>query len=212
MLFTPLVLAVLPLLLSGSFLGNNWVGMFFLPSGILLVSGFLHQHNEARLLLNTKWLVWTLQLLFLLIFLGINQLYPAITGKNTKTNFSDALLAEKVAALWQQHQSEPLTILIANTSTGGNVLLYARPEPLLLIHNNPVIAPWVNRQDVASCGAFVLVEKHEANLPEYVSLFQQATLKGTFLLPWGHANPKMMVQYAWAIISPEVNQPECRFK
>ncbi|MEI6065863.1 MAG: glycosyltransferase family 39 protein [Methylococcaceae bacterium] len=212
MLFTPLILALLPMLLKGSFLSSNWVSAFFLPAGIVLVSCFFRQHDEARLLKNTQYLVWAIQVIILLGFFVGTVLYPAMAGCNVKSNFPGKLLAERVTDIWSEHQQQPLTIVIANTWLGGNIMLHIRPEPTLLIDNNTIISPWVSRQDIASCGALVLTTGAEKASPDYSALFDPALIIGTFSLPWGHAPQGTVEEYTWAILAPEPNQPACKLR
>jgi hypothetical protein len=211
MLFTPLLLAMLPLLIKGNSLNSNWVSAFFLPAGILLVQVFFRHYDEAQLLKNTQRLVWGMQSVILLIFFGAAVIYPAMKGRSARTNYPSQALANTVSAIWREHQQQPLTIVIAENWLGGNVLLHVRPEPTLLIDNDTVISPWVTRQDVASCGALVLTSVEEMTLPTYSTLFNKAFATGTFALNWGHPPRGEVVQYAWAIQSPEPSQPPCRF-
>jgi hypothetical protein len=210
MLFTPLILAILPLLITGSQLDIAWVSAFFFPSGIVLVLYFFLHYDEAQLLQNTRRLVWGIQIIFLLVFFAGKVLYPATTGSSVQTNFPGKLLAEKASAMWRENSQQPLTIVIANTWLGGNLLLHARPEPTLLIDNNTVISPWVNHQDVASCGALVLTDV-EKDFTKFTDLFRLASATGTFSLNWGYAPRGEVVQLAWAVLIPEPNQPPCRF-
>lgn len=211
MLCTPLFLAILPLLFNGNSLNSNWVSAFFLPAGILLVHCFFRHYNEARLLKNTQRVVWVIQIVILLIFFVGAVVYPAMAGRNARTNYPSLQLAEQVSAIWHAHQQQPLTIVIANNWLGGNVLLHVRPEPTLLIDNDSLTSPWLSRQDVASCGALVLTTVAEMTLPAYATLFNEATATGTFALNWGHLPRGEVVHYAWAIKSPEQGQPACRF-
>ena len=211
MLFTPLILALLPMLLKGGFLSNNWISAFFLPAGIVLVQYFFRQHDETRLLQNTQYLVWGIQVVVMLIFFGGMVFYPTMAGRSVVYNFPSQLLAERVSATWREHQKQPLTIVIANTWLGGNVLLHARPEPILLIDNETVISPWVNRDNVASCGALVLTAIVDKTTPVYADLFKQASATGSFTLLWGHPPSGEVIEYAWAILSPEPNTTPCRF-
>jgi 4-amino-4-deoxy-L-arabinose transferase-like glycosyltransferase len=207
MLFAPLVLAMLPLLIKGNSLNSNWVSAFFLPSGILLVHSFFRAYDEAQLLKNTSRLVWLIQILVLLVFFGGAVIYPAMKGRSARTNYPSQQLAAQASTIWSQHQQQPLTIVIADNWLGGNILLHTHPEPMLLIDNDTVISPWVNRQDIASCGALVLTTVADKTLPSYADVFKQASTTGTFSLPWG----KSSEIYAWAILSPEANAAPCRF-
>jgi len=119
---------------------------------------------------------------------------------HARTNFPSQQLAEQASARWHEYQQQPLTIVIADNWLGGNVLLHTRPEPTLLIDNDTVISPWVNRHDIASCGALVLTTVADKALPSYADLFSQATATGLFSLAWGNTT----VDYAWAILSPKL--------
>jgi 4-amino-4-deoxy-L-arabinose transferase-like glycosyltransferase len=210
MQFTPLLLAMLPLLIKGNSLNSNWVSAFFLPSGILLVHYLFRSYQQDQLLKNTSRLVWGIQILILLIFFGGSVLYPAMTGRSARTNYPSQELANTVSAIWREHQQQPLSIVIAENWIGGNVLLHTRPEPLLLIDNDTVISPWLTRDDVASCGALVLTSVADKSTPVYANLFNQAAAMGTFALNWGYAPRGKVMGYAWAILSPKLNAAPCR--
>jgi 4-amino-4-deoxy-L-arabinose transferase-like glycosyltransferase len=209
-LCTPLVLALLPLFVKGGFLSRNWVTAFFLPTGILLVKYVFCDYDENKLLQNTRRVVWTIQPIILLIFLSVIVFIPLITGYAIRTNFPGQLLAEKASAIWYAHQKQPLTIVIADTWVGGNILLHTSPEPTLLIDNDPSIAHWVSRQDVANCGALVVITAAEKVLPNYSALFSQAINTGTLSLPWGHGNHGEIAEYGWAILPPEPHHNNCQ--
>jgi 4-amino-4-deoxy-L-arabinose transferase-like glycosyltransferase len=211
MQFTPLLLAMLPLLIKGNSLNSNWVSAFFLPSGILLVHYLFRGYQQAQLLKNTSRLVWAIQIAILLIFFGGAVIYPSMTGRIARTNYPGQELANTVSAIWREHQQQPLSIVIAENWVGGNVLLHVRPEPTLLIDNDTVISPWVSRQDIASCGALVLTTVADKATPVYADLFKQAGSIGKFSIDWGTAPGGKVVSYAWAILSPESNATPCRF-
>ena len=210
MLFFPLALATVPMFFNGNALNSNWVAAFFLPAGILLVHYLFRQYDEAQLLKNTSRLVWGIQLVILLIFFGGAVIYPAMTGRSARTNYPSQQLADTVSVIWHEHQQQPLTIVIADNWLGGNVLLHTRPEPIVLIDNEDITSPWVNRQDVAACGALVLTSIADKTTPTYADLFKQASATGAFTLNWGYAPHGKIMDYAWAILSPEPNAAPCR--
>jgi 4-amino-4-deoxy-L-arabinose transferase-like glycosyltransferase len=210
MQFSPLLLAMLPLLIKGNSLNSNWVSAFFLPSGILLVHYLFRSYEQSQLLKNTSRLVWGIQIVILLIFFGGSVLYPTMTGRSARTNYPSQELANTVSAIWHEHQQQPLSIVIAENWIGGNVLLHTRPEPLLLIDNDTVISPWLTRDDVASCGALVLTSVADKSSPVYADLFKQAAAIGTFALNWGYSPRGKVMGYAWAILSPKLNAAPCR--
>jgi hypothetical protein len=211
MLFTPIILALLPMLLKGSFLSSNWVSAFFLPTGILITSYFFCQHEEKQLLKNTQRLVWVIQSIVLLIYFIATTIYPVICKQTIASNFPGRLLANQVSTIWSKHQNQPLTIVIADTWLGGNVLLHTRPEPTLLIDNDTIISPWVNHNDVASCGALVLTTVVDKSTTVYDDLFKRASATGEFTLNIEHPSHDIIMNYAWAILSPEPNATPCRF-
>jgi hypothetical protein len=227
MQFTPLLLAMLPLLIKGNSLNSNWVSAFFLPAGILLVHYLFRSYDETQLLKNTSRLVWAIQIVILLIFFGSAVIYPAMTGRSARTNYPGQELANTVSAIWRDYQQQPLSIVIAENWIGGNVLLHVRPEPTLLIDNDTVISPWVTRDDVASCGALMLAptsdKPQQAGVfnaedwlislvsPVYADLIKQAGPSGKFSLDWGTPPHGKVESYVWAILLPKPNAAPCRF-
>ncbi|MEI6334567.1 MAG: glycosyltransferase family 39 protein [Methylococcaceae bacterium] len=210
-LLTPLILAMMVPLLSASPLNSNWVTAFFLPSGILLTKCFYKQLDDKQLLKVVSWLAWITQAIILIFFFVVALIYPNVVGSAARLNFPGEALANKVTEIWSAQQKEPLAIVISDSWTGGNVLLYARPEPTLFIDNNALEAPWVNAQDVAACGAFIILVKAETIPDAYSLLFSQATAKGEFSLPWGHAPRGKELHYSWAIQPPMPGAAPCRF-
>lgn len=209
-LLMPLILAMMPTLLTGSPLNNNWVSAFFLPAGILAAKCFFHRLDETQLLKNANWLAWSTHTAILIVFFLGSVIYPAAVGRAARTNFPSQALADKVTGIWHERQKEPLAIVISDAWTGGNVLLHARPEPTLFIDNNVEESPWVNANDVAACGAFIIIPKSEP-VSAYSALFSQASAKGEFFLAWGHAPRGKDVHYMWAIKPPIPGEAPCRF-
>ena len=210
-LLTPLILAMMPLLLTGSPLNSNWVSAFFLPAGILATKCFFHRFDEVQLLKYANRLAWITHAVILIFFFLGAVIYPSAVGRRATLNFPSQALADKVTEIWHEQQKEPLAIVISNYWTGGNVLLHARPEPTLFIDNNAEESPWVNAQDVAACGAFIIIVKSETVPNAYSLLFSQASAKGEFSLAWGHAPRGEDVHYMWAIKPPMPGEAPCRF-
>jgi len=210
-LLIPLILAILPALLTGSFLNCNWVSAYFLPAGILATKYFFHRLDEVQLLKNAERLAWTTHALILIFFFLGAVVYPTAIGRAARLNFPSQALAGKVTEIWRRQQKEPLTIVISDPWTGGNVLLHMRPEPTLFIDNNVQESPWVNARDVASCGAFIITSKSETVSGTYSRLFSQASVKGEFALAWGSPPLGKDVFYLWAIKPRIPGEAPCRF-
>jgi hypothetical protein len=196
---------------TGSPLNSNWVSAFFLPAGILATKYFFNRLDEAQLLKVASWLTWITQAAILIFFFLGGVIYPAALGRKATLNFPGQELASKVTEIWHEQQKEPLSIVISDAWTGGNVLLHARPEPTLFIDNNVQESPWVNAHDVAACGAFILTIKSETVTKDYSLLFSQASAKGEFSLTWGHAPRGKDMYYMWAIMLPVPGEAACRF-
>lgn len=207
----PLILAMMPTLLTGSPVNSNWVSAFFLPTGILATKCFFLRFDETQLLKYVNRLTWITQAAILIVFFLSSVIYPAAVGSPGRSNFPSQALADKVTEIWHEQQKEPLAIVISDPWTGGNVLLHARPEPTLFIDNNIEESPWVNAHDVVACGAFILTVKSETDTNIYSPLFNQASAKGEFSLTWGHAPRGKDVQYLWAIKPPVPGEAPCRF-
>lgn len=210
-LFTPLILAMMTPLLKGSVLNSNWVSAFFLPAGILVTKCLFYRFDETQLLKHANRLTWITQTVILIFFFLGAVVYPAAMGRKATLLFPGQALTDKVTEIWHRQQKAPLAIVISDTWTGGNVLLHARPEPILLMDNNAEISPWVNANDVAACGAFIITIKSEPISGAYSLLFSQASTKGEFSLAWGRPPLGINVDYMWAIKPPISGGATCRF-
>jgi len=208
---TPLILIMMTSMLRGSVLNSNWASAFFLPTGILATKYFFHQLDETQLLKVASKLAWITQTVILIFFFLGGVIYPAAIGRKAVLNFPSQALAAKVSAIWRRQQKEPLSIVIADTWIGGMVLLHARPEPTLSIDNNVEKSPWVNADDIAACGAFIITLKSETVPNAYSLLFSQASAKGEFTLAWGRPPLGWDVAFMWAIKSPIPGAGTCRF-
>lgn len=208
---TPLLLALMTPLLTGSPLNSNWASAFFLPAGILITKCLYDQLDETQLLKYANRLAWITHAAILIIFFLGSVIYPTVVGSASRSNFPSNALADKVSEIWHEQQKEPLAIVISDAWTGGNVLLHLRPEPTLFIDNNVVEAPWVNEHDVRACGAFILTAKSETAPNPYSLLFSQASITGEFSLIWGHGARGKEMHYLWAIKSPMPGEAPCRF-
>ena len=200
---------MMPPLLKGMPLNSNWVSAFFLPVGILITKCFFCRLDETQLLKHANRLVWITQAAILIFFFVGGVIYPAVMGRKATLLFPGQALTDKVSEIWRRQHKEPLTIVISDPWIGGNVLLHARPEPTLLIDNNPEISPWVNANDVAACGAFIIINKSEADA--YSLLFSQASAKGELSFAWGRPPLGIAVHYMWAIKPPITGEATCRF-
>ncbi|MGZ8184163.1 MAG: glycosyltransferase family 39 protein [Methylobacter sp.] len=210
-LLTPLLLALMTPLLTGSPLNSNWVSAFFLPVGILITKCFYDRLDETQLLKSASWLAWTTHVAILVFFFVGSVIYPNAVGRAARSNFPSKALADKVTGIWREQQKEPLAIVISDAWTGGNVLLHARPEPALFIDNKVQEAPWVNAHDVDACGAFILTAKSETDPNPYALLFSQASVKGEFSLIWGRGARGKEVHYLWAIKPRIPGEASCKF-
>lgn len=211
MLLTPLLLAMMTPLLTGSPLNSNWVSAFFLPVGIVIAKCFYGWLDETQLLKHANWLAWATHVGILLVFFLGAVIYSDAVGRVARTNFPSKALADKVVEIWHAQQQQPLAIVISDVWTGGNVLLHVRPEPTLFIDNNVEEAPWVNARDVDACGALILAVKSEIDSSSYAHLFSQAVQKGEFSLAWGHGARGKELHYIWAIKPRVSGEAVCRF-
>jgi len=210
-LFSPLVLAMMPTLITGSMLNSNWISAFFLPSGLVITYYGFNRFNDILLLKYTHFLTWLSQAIILLLFFFTALIYPGSQGKAKRLNFPGQILTNKVHEIWTRHQQQPLSIIVSNTWIGGNLLLHLRPEPSVFVDYTPIESPWVSSQDLDACGGFIIINKDKYNPQSYRELFKQASVSGEFSIDWGHIPQGRQLHYRWAIKSPQNKGQFCRF-
>jgi hypothetical protein len=112
-------------------------------------------------------------------------------------------LAAELSQRFRAATGQPLSYVIADMWTGGNVAHYAPEHPRNLIDGEPRRAPWIDLADLKKRGAVVVwTEADTANVPTRLgAVTTGAEVQPAFSLPYRRG--KGEAHFGWAILRPQ---------
>ena len=102
---------------------------------------------------------------FLVVFLAmpiayvaVEALEPALRDRAKATQFPGKQLADEITARWRARFSTPLPFVGGGEFATNNIAVYSPDKPTVIVHADPSLSPWVNRDDLRKRGAVIVWE------------------------------------------------------
>jgi 4-amino-4-deoxy-L-arabinose transferase-like glycosyltransferase len=93
-----------------------------------------------------------------LAYAVVEGLEPAIRDRPKATQFPGRALAEKVTQAWREKFAMPLAYVGGGEFATNNIAVYSPDRPRVIVHADPVISPWVERDALRRQGAVIVWE------------------------------------------------------
>ena len=148
--------------------------------------------------------VWALVFsMFVAAFFASYAVMPRFDGRYRAVFFPGDRLAAELSQRFRAATGQPLSYVIADMWTGGNVAHYAPEHPRNLIDGEPRRAPWIDLADLKKRGAVVVwTEADTANVPARLgAVTTGAEVQPAFSLPYRRG--KGEARFGWAILRPQ---------
>jgi 4-amino-4-deoxy-L-arabinose transferase-like glycosyltransferase len=159
----PFLLTVMLSFILGITLRAGWGMPLFTTSGILLLA-ILKPHLTIKKLVHLF-----LFNLILLTVLVSGYSFSLIHSSTSSANFPGRDIAKQLTQLWHDTYHSPLHYVAGSRWVGGNITLYSKDHPAVLVEWNTQRATWINIQDLQKKGAiFVWYMAEEGEMPERV--------------------------------------------
>lgn len=112
-------------------------------------------------------------------------------------------IALELQQRWREATGTPLTYVIGDMWTGGNIGHYAPDHPRVLIEGNPARAPWIDVNDLKRKGALVVWYGHDlTHVPEYyTAIAGAAEVQPPLHVPFKRS--PLTQNIGWAILRPQ---------
>lgn len=126
------------------------------------------------------------------------------TGRDTRSMFPGALIAQEMNAVWQKHVPQvPLGLVVSDTWLGGNIAVHTSERTQVFIDASYAESPWLNPDTALDCGALVVYSRKLRGEPAAAlqALFETAQWHGLAALPWSRPSSPM-IDLNWAVIPP----------
>src|SRR3954466_1382687 len=102
---------------------------------------------------------------FLVVFLtmpiayvAVETLEPALRDRAKATQFPGKQLADEITARWRAKFSTPLPFVGGGEFATNNIAVYSPDRPRVIVHADPAISPWVDRDELRRRGAVIVWE------------------------------------------------------
>lgn len=141
--------------------------------------------------------------MFALVFFVSYAVMPRFDGRYRAVFFPGDRLGTELSQRFRAATGQPLSYVIADMFTGGNVAHYAPERPRNVIDGEPRRAPWIDLADLRKRGAVVVwTEADTTNVPaRLAAVTAGAEVQPMFALPYRFG--KGEVRFGWAILRPQ---------
>jgi hypothetical protein len=102
---------------------------------------------------------------FLVVFLAmplayaaVETLEPAWRDRPKATQFPGRQLADEVTTRWRAKFDTPLPFVGGGEFSTNNIAVYSPDKPRVIVHADPTISPWVDRDELRRRGAVIVWE------------------------------------------------------
>lgn len=193
--------------------GGLWI---FTPLlAIVLLRAYAFPLYRRRLIT-----VWSaVFMLPIVIFATTNVFGPTLSGRNKRTHFPGAELAQEVTAHWRNATGgQRLTYAIGEMSLAGSVGYYSSDRPQVFQNGSLRDAPWVDLDRVKRCGAVVLFQA-PVDRAEFAQMMARLDIRyeeqaPLVLTPPRYAVPSPAFTVGWGIAWPAESEdpaaPPCK--
>jgi hypothetical protein len=102
---------------------------------------------------------------FLAVFVAMPLAYAIVEGleplardRPKATQFPGSALAQKITEKWRAKFATPLVYVGGGEFASNNIAVYSPDRPHVIVHANPSLSPWIERDDLKRRGAVLVWE------------------------------------------------------
>ena len=88
----------------------------------------------------------------------VEALEPALRDRAKATQFPGRLLADDVTKRWHDKFGTALPFVGGGEFTTNNIAVYSADKPHVIVHADPSLSPWVDRDELKRRGAVIVWE------------------------------------------------------
>ena len=195
---------------TGVRLGSAWAATFFVLFGVWAMR-WIPSVSPALLVRTVLWVGLGLEVLLASgMAVGSGWLVDW-NGRPARSNFPSVLLAKQLDAVWQQHSTTPLRVVVGETWLAGNVSFRSKDKPMVFIDGDAQKSPWINAGMLRDCGALVVVDRRDFAAPmdpRVSNLLERAAFSGAVNIPWTRHENGPRLEVEWAIL-PALHPEAC---
>jgi 4-amino-4-deoxy-L-arabinose transferase-like glycosyltransferase len=93
-----------------------------------------------------------------LAYAAVETFEPALRDRAKATQFPGRQLADEITRRWHDKFATPLPFVGGGEFATNNIAVYSPDRPRVIVHADPAISPWVDREELRRRGAVIVWE------------------------------------------------------
>jgi hypothetical protein len=93
-----------------------------------------------------------------LAYVAVEALEPALRDRPKATQFPGQQLADEITARWHARYGSPVPFVGGGEFATNNIAVYSSDKPSVIVHADPGLSPWVDREELRRRGAVIVWE------------------------------------------------------
>ena len=93
-----------------------------------------------------------------LAYMAVETLEPVWRDRPKATQFPGQRLADEITRAWHAKFATPLPFVGGGEFATNNIAVYSPDQPRVIVHADPAISPWVDREELRRRGAVIVWE------------------------------------------------------
>jgi hypothetical protein len=93
-----------------------------------------------------------------LAYVAVEALEPAIRDRAKATQFPGQRLADEVTRAWNAKFGTPIPFVGGGEFVTNNIAVYSPDKPRVIVHADPALSPWIDRDELRRRGAVIVWE------------------------------------------------------
>jgi hypothetical protein len=93
-----------------------------------------------------------------LVYVAVEALEPIVRDRAKATQFPGHRLADEVTRAWHAKFGTPLPFVGGGEFATNNIAVYSPDKPHVIVHADPALSPWVDRDELKRRGAVIVWE------------------------------------------------------
>jgi hypothetical protein len=91
-------------------------------------------------------------------YAAVEALEPALRDRPKATQFPGRMLADDVTQRWHEKFGTALPFVGGGEFATNNIAVYSKDKPRVIVHADPALSPWVDRDELRRRGAVIVWE------------------------------------------------------
>jgi len=139
--------------------------------------------------------------LFPIAYTADDRFAPLLRDRERARDFSGKVLADTISREWRQKTGTPIAYVGGTEFAANNIAVYSSDRPHVVVHGEPTLSPWIDRDDLRRRGIVLVWDTPEMPV-ELRANFPELELQTNLDVPRHTLRPRHPVRVGYAFVLP----------